>query len=93
MPQILIDGVIRDMTPEEIEILNNDENYIKAEIMGLKETLNTSDYKIIKFLENLIADIGFKDIKQERQKARDKINELEEKLKEVLGVSEDGGNN
>ena len=57
---------------------------IEAEIEGLKKTLESSDYKVIKCCECVLNelqppyDVG--QIHEERQKIRDRINELESAL-------------
>lgn len=58
-----------------------DKKKIKTEISSLKETLSEGDYRVIKCYEALLANkplpYNINDIYTERQKIRDKINELE----------------
>lgn len=60
-------------------------NGINAEIDSLKNQIGASDYQIIKcyeyFLNDLPMPYDVKEIHEERQAMRDKINELEEELK------------
>lgn len=55
-------------------------NAIQSEIAGCKQLLCQTDYKAIKYAEGLISDGEYKEIKAERQKLRDNINNLEKKL-------------
>ncbi len=54
---------------------------IEREIWNLKGELSSTDYKAIKYAEGWISEEEYAPIKAERQALRDKINELEEKLK------------
>lgn len=58
-----------------------DKKKVKAEITALKETLSEGDYRVIKCYEASLArkplPYNIDDIYTERQKIRDKINELE----------------
>lgn len=49
----------------------------KREIAKLKGELFAGDYKTIKHMEGLISDEEFEEFKAERQKKRDRINELQ----------------
>ena len=53
----------------------------EREIWNLKGELSSTDYKAIKCAEGWISEEEYAPIKAERQALRDKINELEEKLK------------
>ena len=71
----------RDMTAEEIEAER--ETFVifaEAEIKELKEKLEKTDYKAIKYAEGFYTDAEYAPIKNERQALRDRINELEELL-------------
>lgn len=48
-----------------------------SEIEKLKEFLNNTDYKALKFIDGALTEEEYAPIREERQKARDKINELE----------------
>lgn len=48
-----------------------------SEIEKLKEFLNSTDYKALKFIDGALTEEEYAPIREERQKARDKINELE----------------
>ena len=50
---------------------------VEVEIARLKEELNQSDYKAIKYAEGWISEEDYKDIKEDRQRIRNRINELE----------------
>lgn len=95
---IIEDGLERDATEEELEMIEEYENAEKElmqkneELADLERILSESDYKIIKSYENsLIGKELEYDIEQlhiERQNMRDKINEVKNevaKLKERLG--------
>jgi hypothetical protein len=56
---------------------------IYGEINGLKQALEISDYKAIKYAEGLIAEEDYQPIKDKRQKIRDRINELEKELESL----------
>lgn len=57
------------------------EQYQKyLEINELKQKLNETDYKAIKYAEGLLSVEEYEPIKLQRQEWRDKINELEEEL-------------
>lgn len=71
-------GVYRDMTEEEEAILRiNSDVSVETQINELKEKLRETDYKAIKYAEGLINEEDYAVIKAERQRWRDKINELE----------------
>ena len=53
------------------------------EIEALKQKLVDTDYQAIKFAEGQISQEEYTPIREERQIWRDRINELEEKIKEV----------
>ena len=50
---------------------------VEVEIARLKEELNQSDYKAIKYAEGWISEEDYKIIKEDRQRIRNRINELE----------------
>ena len=50
---------------------------VEVEIAKLKEELNQSDYKAIKYAEGWISEEDYKIIKEDRQRIRNRINELE----------------
>lgn len=54
---------------------------VEREIWNLKGKLSSTDYKAIKYAEGWISEEEYAPTKAERQVLRDKINELEEKLK------------
>lgn len=72
---------------ETDEILNNP-NYIEnryeieAEINKYKKLLSDSDYKAIKYAEGVLTEEEYSETKQQRQEWRNKINELEEMIRE-----------
>ena len=53
------------------------------EIENLKQELISTDYQALKYAEGQMSKEEYEPIKQKRQEWRDRINELEEKLKEV----------
>ena len=71
-------GVYRDMTDEEEAMLRmNSDVSVEAQINELKEKLRETDYQAIKYAEGLISEEDYAPTKKQRQKWRDKINELE----------------
>lgn len=69
---------VRDLTPEEESEINKITFIpIDQQIAELKQQLFSSDYKAIKYAEGWISEEEYSPIKAERQKIRDKINELE----------------
>lgn len=54
----------------------------QAEINGLKNLLEQSDYQAIKFAEGSITEDEYKEERAKRQSFRDKINELEKFISE-----------
>ncbi|MBR3869010.1 MAG: hypothetical protein IKM66_06815 [Clostridia bacterium] len=51
------------------------------QILNLKKKLADTDYKAIKYAEGFISEEEYAPIKAERQRIRDKINELEKNIK------------
>lgn len=73
-----VNGEYRDMTSEEkTEYLEAVKLSNEEEIISLKLQLSDTDYKAIKYAEGWITEEEYAPIKAERQKIRDKINELE----------------
>lgn len=54
---------------------------INAEIWDLKNKLDSTDYQALKFAEGSLTEREFAPIKEQRQAWRDRINDLEEALK------------
>lgn len=55
---------------------------IQARINALRQLLSHTDYKAIKYSEGFYTDQEYSDIKKQRQRWRDEINELEAELRE-----------
>lgn len=64
----------------KIDILSK--AHIQNEICILKFKLSNTDYKVIKHYEGFITDKEYEPIKKQRQEWRNKINSLEEQLKQ-----------
>lgn len=64
---------------------------VRDEIKSLKGELDSSDYKAIKYAEGLIKEEDYAPIREARQALRDRINELEKELENIL-KSEVGDN-
>lgn len=78
--KININGITREMTAEEIaqhRAFEKSAEYKQMQIMQLKAQLAETDYKAIKFAEGWISAEEYAPIKAERQRIRNKINELE----------------
>ena len=73
--RICENGIYRDMAPEEM--VAEPKKSIEEQIFELKQKLESSDYKAIKYAEGWISEEEYAPIKAERQALRDKINELE----------------
>lgn len=52
----------------------------KKQILDLKYRLQKTDYKAIKYSEGWLTDEEYAETKAERQRIRDEINRLEQKL-------------
>lgn len=52
----------------------------KLQIIALKQQLQSTDYKAIKYSEGWLTDEEYAETKAERQRIRDEINRLEESL-------------
>lgn len=50
---------------------------LEGEILALKQLLEATDYKTLKYLEGYISETEYKEIKKYRESLRQKINELE----------------
>ncbi len=79
-----------NVTDDEYKLLQNEKcltyngtNIIvdyARKIKQLKNELNDTDYKAMKYFEGLISESEYKPIKEYRQSLRNKINELESKV-------------
>lgn len=70
-----------NLTPEQEKQIIKIETL--SEIEKLKEFLNNTDYKALKFIDGALSEEEYAPIREERQKARDKINELEKYLNKL----------
>jgi hypothetical protein len=77
MPKINIDGIVREMTAEEIAEMNASIPTIWQRIEMLKSELASTDYKAIKYAEGWLTEDEYAPIKASRQAIRDEINALE----------------
>lgn len=78
--KICEDGICRNLTPEEIIKTDSVEILPQEKIGILKQHLEDSDYKAIKYAEGLICEEDYLPVKTQRQLWRDEINRLEETL-------------
>ena len=62
---------------EDNEFIRDYEAERLLEIEGLKLELRETDYKAIKYAEGWISEEDYKLIKEDRQRIRNRINELE----------------
>lgn len=79
MMRIYDNGIYRDATPEEMKALALTPT---EEIEQCKAQLSATDYQAIKHSEGLIPEEDYAPIKAQRQALRDRINALEERLRE-----------
>lgn len=79
MMRIYDNGIYRDATPEEIKALALTPT---EEIEQCKAQLSATDYQAIKHSEGLISEEDYAPIKAQRQALRDRINALEDRLRE-----------
>ena len=62
---------------EDNEFIRDYEAERLLEIEGLKLELQETDYKALKYAEGWISEEDYKIIKEDRQRIRNRINELE----------------
>lgn len=55
--------------------------YPSLQIIALKQKLQQTDYKAIKYAEGWLSEEEYAEVKAERQRIRDEINKLEQELK------------
>lgn len=77
MPKINFNGIVREMTEEEIAKMDSFKPTISQRIEELKSELASTDYKAIKYAEGWLTDEEYAPIKSYRQAIRDEINALE----------------
>lgn len=80
MPKIDVNGIIREMTAEEIAELESFKPTPAQRIEELKSELAATDYKAIKYAEGWLTEEEYAPIKADRQAIRDEINALESQL-------------
>lgn len=74
--KININGITRDMTPEE-EAEYNKPISTEEQIEQLKQLLSDTDYKAIKYAEGLLTEEEYAPIKAQREAWREEIRRLE----------------
>lgn len=62
---------------------NMQRSNLQEQIEIKKQYLKQTDYKLFKYLEGCLSESDYEKYKEERQKARDIINELEEQLAKI----------
>jgi hypothetical protein len=80
MPKIDYNGIVREMTAEEITEMVAFEQNPEQRIEMLKNELAATDYKAIKYAEGWLTEEEYAPIKAQRQLIRDEINILESQL-------------
>lgn len=80
--RVCINGIYRDATPEEVKEFEAMSHNPHMEIADCKAQLSATDYQAIKHSEGLISEEDYAPIKAQRQALRDRINALEERLRE-----------
>lgn len=78
MPKINDNGVTREMTPEEVAMMEAMQPPVSMQIEMLKMELASTDYKAIKYAEGWLTEEEYAPIKAARQAIRDEINRLEQ---------------
>lgn len=71
-----------EFTKNELDIMS-----IEYQIRNLKELLDNSDYKAIKYLEGYYTDEEYETIRVTRQSYRNQINRLESELSQIKSRS------
>ena len=79
MPKINDNGIVREMTAEEIAEMEVSQPSAYQRIEMLKAELASTDYKAIKYAEGWLTEAEYAPIKAARQAIRDEINALESK--------------
>lgn len=82
MPKINDNGIVREMTAEEIAEMDAFKPSASQRIEMLKSKLAATDYKAIKYAEGWLTEEEYSPIKAERQAIRDEINALENQKEE-----------
>ena len=77
MPKININGVVREMTAEEIAEMSAMQTPVSMRIEMLKMELSAADYKAIKYAEGWLTEEEYAPIRAARQAIRNEINALE----------------
>lgn len=77
MPKINSNGIVREMTAEEIAEMNSIQAPASAQIEMLKAELAATDYKAIKYAEGWLTEEEYAPIRATRQAIRDEINALQ----------------
>ena len=70
-------GIVREMTEEEIAELENQTPSTEQQILHLKQRLDDTDYQAIKYAEGWMTEEEYEPIKLQRQEWRNEINRLE----------------
>ena len=78
-----VNGLVREMTAEEIAEMEANQPTIYDRIEMLKEELASTDYKAIKYAEGWMTEEEYAPIKAERQGIRDEINALEAQVEMI----------
>ena len=85
-----VNGQYIEMTPSELAemeaeriVYESSPEFKAQKIAELKAELSATDYKALKFMEGWLTEEEYAPVKAERQKIRDRINELEA---EVVGL-------
>ncbi len=71
-------GIVRDMTPDEEAQINAE--FTADRINELKQKLQDTDYKAIKYAEGWISAEEYESVRLQRQAWREEINSLEANL-------------
>ena len=64
--------------------MNEQIEKLESDIRAYKLLLNDSDYQALKYAEGVLSEEDYLEIKLDRQRYRNKINELEAEIKRLM---------
>ena len=76
-------GIVREMTEEEIAEIEKQAPTTEQQILELKQKLEDTNDQAIKYAEGWLTDEEYEPIKLQRQEWRDEINRLQNEESEI----------